>query len=83
MNFGTKRRKIDLVFLEQALKYSNTVISIHKSNSRTRKLIKKIGNKYGKEMIIFATVEFSIYPSLKFHRKKEYFVCIDIIRLGN
>jgi putative methylase len=81
--FGTKRRKIDFIFLEQALKYSNTVISIHKSNSRTRKLIEKLGSENGKEMIIIATVEFPIYPSFKFHRKKEHFVCIDIIRLGN
>jgi putative methylase len=80
--FGTKRRKLDIVFLKQALKYSQTVLSIHKSNSRTRGLIKNLGNQYNKELTILATVEFSLPPSLQFHRKREYFICVDVIRLG-
>ncbi|MFX0085475.1 MAG: METTL5 family protein [Candidatus Hodarchaeota archaeon] len=80
--FGTKRRKLDIVFLKQALKYSQTVLSIHKSNSRTRELIKKLGSQYNKELTILATVEFSLPPSLHFHRKRDYFIRVDVIRLG-
>lgn len=80
--FGTKRRKLDLVFLKQALNFAQTVLSIHKSNSRTRKIIRNLGSQYDKDLKILATVEFPLVPSLKFHRKKSHYVCVDIVRLG-
>jgi len=79
--FGTKRRRIDLVFLKQALKYSQIVISLHKSNESTRKLIKQLGQTHNKKMDKLATVSFPIFPHMKFHRKNKHFVSIDIIRL--
>jgi predicted RNA methylase len=79
--FGTKRRNIDMVFLKKALEYSKTVITIHKSNPTTQRLIKRLGARYDKTFTILATIVFSLPPSIWFHRKKEHLVTIDLIRL--
>jgi predicted RNA methylase len=80
--FGTKRRKIDMVFLRQALKFSKVIISIHKSNPKTRKLIKNLGNENGKNTSILATIEFPMFTSLKFHRKPKHSVRADLFRIA-
>jgi putative methylase len=80
--FGTKRRKLDLVFLRQALTFSQTVISIHKSNPKTKKLITRLGKQYGKNLRILATISFPVFPSFHFHHKNKHFVQVDLIRLG-
>ncbi|MFX0185754.1 MAG: METTL5 family protein [Candidatus Hodarchaeota archaeon] len=80
--FGTKRRKLDLVFLKQALTFSQTVISIHKSNPATKKLITKLGKQYRRQLRIIATVIFPVFPSFPFHHKNKHFVQVDLIRLA-
>jgi putative methylase len=79
--FGTKRRGIDIVFLEKALNFSEKVISIHKSNRESRNLIDKISRNYNKSCEILATLEFPIPPIFSFHRKKSHLVCVDIYRI--
>jgi putative methylase len=80
--FGTKRRKIDMIFLKQALTFSQTIISIHKSNLKTRQLITRLGKEYGKNMKLLATINFPIYPSFQFHHKNKHYVQVDLIRLN-
>ncbi|UCG00560.1 MAG: methyltransferase [Candidatus Heimdallarchaeota archaeon] len=80
--FGTKRPKIDMVFLKHALKFSKVIISIHKSNPRTRRLIKDLGKKHRKNTIILATIDFPLSASLRFHRKHEHFVRVDLLRIA-
>ncbi|MHA2202119.1 MAG: METTL5 family protein [Candidatus Hodarchaeales archaeon] len=80
--FGTKRQKIDMVFLKQALKFSKVIISIHKTNPKTRILIRNLGREHGKNVIILATVEFPIFTSLKFHRKHKHNVRVDLLRIA-
>lgn len=80
--FGTKRRKIDLVFLKQALKYSQTIISVHKSNPETQKIITQLGEQNGKKLEILATVNFPQFPSFQFHRKYKHNVCVDLLRIA-
>lgn len=80
--FGTKRKGIDIVFLEKALTFSNKVISIHKSNRDTRKLIDRISRNYNKSCEILATLEFPIPPLFVFHKKKSHYVCVDIYRIS-
>ncbi len=78
--FGTKRRGIDMVFLKKALNLSPCIISIHKSNFQTRKLITKISKSYEKKCEIITTVEFYIPPTFHFHRKRRHGVCVDVFR---
>jgi putative methylase len=79
--FGTRRRGIDIVFLEKALNFSEKVISIHKSNPESRSLINKISQNYNKSCEILATLEFPIPPIFLFHQKKSHFVCVDIYKI--
>ncbi|UCE13784.1 MAG: methyltransferase [Candidatus Heimdallarchaeota archaeon] len=79
--FGTKRRKIDFVFLKQALRYSQTVISIHKSNPKSWNLINSLGSQHGKKVKILATVTYPLFPSFPFHTKKRHLINVDIIRI--
>ena len=79
--FGTKRRGIDIVFLEKALIFSEKVISIHKSNQESRSLINRISRNYNKSCEILATLEFPIPPLFLFHRKKTHFVGVDIYKI--
>ncbi|MFX0013619.1 MAG: METTL5 family protein [Promethearchaeota archaeon] len=80
--FGTKRKGIDIVFLEKALIFSKKVISIHKSNRESRKLIKRVSQKYDKSCEILATLEFPIPPLFVFHKKKSHYVCVDVYRIS-
>lgn len=80
--FGTKRRKLDIVFLKQALRHSNKVISIHKTNSQSRNLIKHTGEKFNKRVNLIATISFPLLPSFSFHRKPKHFVCVDLLRFS-
>lgn len=79
--FGTKRRKLDMVFLRQASKFSQIVISIHKSNPRTWNLINDLAIQRGKKATRLATVTYPLFPSFHFHRRKKHFISIDIIRI--
>ncbi len=79
--FGTKRRKLDLVFLKQALKYSQTIISVHKSNPETQKIITQLGKQNEKKVEILATINFPQFPSFHFHRKYKHYVCVDLLRI--
>jgi putative methylase len=80
--FGTKRRGIDIVFLEKALIFSKKVISIHKSNRKSRKLIERISQNHNKSCEILATLEIPIPPLFLFHRKKNHFVCVDVYKIS-
>jgi putative methylase len=80
--FGTKRRGLDLLFLRQALIYSQTIISLHKSNVKTRQLISNLGMQYEKKTEILATIDLPLAPSYRFHRKKQHLVCVDVIRMA-
>ncbi|MFX1285422.1 MAG: METTL5 family protein [Promethearchaeota archaeon] len=80
--FGTKRRGIDVVFLEKALVFSKKVISIHKSNQESRKLINRISRSYNKSCEILATLEFPIPPLFRFHKKKSHYVRVDVYRIN-
>ncbi|MHA2223918.1 MAG: METTL5 family protein [Candidatus Hodarchaeales archaeon] len=78
--FGTKRRKLDLVFLKQALKYSKSVISIHKSNPDTRTLVKQLGKQFGKKVQVLASILFPQDPIFHFHFKARHLVRVDLFR---
>jgi len=80
--FGTKRRGIDIVFLEKALIFSKKVISIHKSNRESRRLIDRISRNYNKSCEILATLEFPIPPLYVFHKKKSHYVYVDVYRIS-
>ncbi|UCG90634.1 MAG: methyltransferase [Candidatus Heimdallarchaeota archaeon] len=80
--FGTRRRGIDIVFLEKALIFSKKVISIHKSNQESRKLIDRISRNYNKSCEILMTLEFPILPLYAFHKKKRHYVCVDVYRIS-
>ncbi len=80
--FGTKRRGIDIVFLEKALIFSKKVISIHKSNRESRRLIDRISRNYNKSCEILATLEFPIPPLYVFHKKKSHYVDVDVYRIS-
>ncbi len=79
--FGTKRRKIDFIFLIKAMTFASTIISIHKSNFRTRKRIFQMGGNNNMDVSIVSTVEFSLLPSMIFHHKEKHIVRIDIFRI--
>ncbi|MFX0122312.1 MAG: METTL5 family protein [Candidatus Hodarchaeota archaeon] len=80
--FGTKRRKIDMVFLKQALKFSKVIISIHKSNPKTRMVINNLAREHKKKAIIMATVDFPQFASLRFHRKHKHIIRVDLLRIA-
>ncbi|MFX1515015.1 MAG: METTL5 family protein [Promethearchaeota archaeon] len=80
--FGTKRRGIDIVFLEKALIFSKKIITIHKSNQESRRLINRTSQQYNKFCEILATLEFPIPPLFTFHKKLTHYVCVDIYRIS-
>ena len=79
--FGTKRRKIDFLFLEKAMTFASTIISIHKSNLETRKRIFQMGKNNNMDVMIMSTIEFSLPRSMIFHRKERHIVKIDIFKI--
>ena len=78
--FGTQRRGIDQVFLKKALEFSDTVLSIHKSNQESRKIWKRNASLYSKEMEVLATIDFPLEKTFFFHRDEKRDVKIDLIR---
>lgn len=80
--FGTKRRGIDQVFLKKALKFSNVVLSVHKSSKSSRRLWKDIATSFNKKVKILATFEFSIKRTFLFHTQNEYSVEVDLLRFS-
>ena len=80
--FGTKRKGIDIVFLKKALIFSKKVITIHKSNQESRRLINRTSSNYNKSCEILATLEFPIPPLFMFHKKKNHYVCVDVYKIN-
>ncbi|PWI49150.1 hypothetical protein CEE45_03140 [Candidatus Heimdallarchaeota archaeon B3_Heim] len=81
--FGTQRRGIDQVFLRKSLSYSEVVISLHKTSTKSRNLWKRIASSYNKRSTILATIEFSVLRTFKFHRHDQHNVKVDLIRFSN
>ena len=79
--FGTQRRSIDQVFLRKALKFSEVVLSIHKSNAESRRVWKRIATLHSKQMEVLATIDFSLDKTFFFHRNEKHDVKIDLIRI--
>jgi len=79
--FGTQRRRIDQVFLRKALKFSETVLSIHKSNAESRKVWERIATLHAKKIEVLATFDFSLNKTFFFHRNEKHGVKIDLIRI--
>jgi len=80
--FGTQRRRIDQVFLRKALKFSEIVLSIHKSNTESRRVWEKIAILHSKKIEILATIDFSLDKTFFFHRNEKHRVKIDLIRIS-
>ncbi len=79
--FGTQRRQIDQVFLRKALKFSEIVLSIHKSNAESRRIWERIAESHSKKIEILATIDFSLDKTFFFHRNDKHEVKIDLIRI--
>ena len=79
--FGTQRRRIDQVFLRKALKFSEIVLSIHKSNAESRRVWKRIATLHSKEIEVLATIDFPLDKTFFFHRNEKHEVKIDLIRI--
>jgi predicted RNA methylase len=80
--FGTRRRGIDQVFLKKALAFSQVVLSIHKTSSKSREIWNRLAEIYLKKAEVLATFEFPILKTFQFHRKEQHYVMIDLIRIG-
>ena len=80
--FGTKRRGIDQVFLKKALKFSNVVLSVHKSSNSSRRLWKDIATSFNKKFQILATFGFSIKRTFLFQTRDRHSVEVDLLRFS-
>lgn len=80
--FGTKRRGIDMVFVEKAFSFSKCVISMHKSNLKSKKLINILAKENSFSMEVIATVEFQLPKTAAFHKKNIHKVLIDIYKFS-
>lgn len=85
--FGTKHQeKADTMFVEKGLRLTNVVYSIHKSSTRlylTRTVPKLLKEKYGWDVVADVMLEdlgFKIPRTLKFHKLKEQYVQVDLIK---
>ncbi|KAG9391192.1 Methyltransferase small domain [Carpediemonas membranifera] len=77
--FGTKRKGIDVVFLEQACKIGPVVYSLHKM-STDEFLVRKVVS-WGCKATVAAHVSFDIPAMYKFHKKGKVAVEVSLIRI--
>jgi len=77
--FGTKIKGIDIIFLEQAFKYtSGAVYSLHKSS--TRKFVLQQAAKHGVAGEVLAELRWDIPKMYSFHKKQSVDIEVDFIR---
>ena len=74
--FGVQKRKADKVFLEQAMKFSDVIYSIHKIESKT--FIQKLATEHHFFVQEILERDFLIKKTYSFHKKKTYPVPIGI-----
>ena len=80
--FGVWRKGSDMIFLVTSMECADVVYSIHKSNEKTRRLVKKLASGAG-----FAVSWISkgralrLKPTMPFHRLREHRVAVDLYRL--
>jgi putative methylase len=77
--FGTRRAHADTHFLEVALGLADVTYSIHKSS--TRSYITQWLSHRGTDSEIVMSSKMEIPHQFSFHRKKRYFVDIDVHRI--
>jgi putative methylase len=73
--FGTKYRHMDRKFLEKAFEVSNKIFSLHKSGNF--KFFLNLAKKYGFKLKLVDAFELMLKQTMKFHRKRKYYVSVD------
>eukprot|EP01127_Copromyxa_protea_P004409 TRINITY_DN14273_c0_g1_i1.p1 TRINITY_DN14273_c0_g1~~TRINITY_DN14273_c0_g1_i1.p1 ORF type:complete len:232 (+),score=53.45 TRINITY_DN14273_c0_g1_i1:29-697(+) len=77
--FGTKKKGIDMVFLQKAIEISHgTVYSLHKTSTRAHVL--KKGSQLGAECKVVAEMRFDIPNMYRCHKEKSVDVAVDLIQ---
>lgn len=79
--FGTRKRGVDLRFLQKALEIGSVVYSLHKSGIKNRELIKDFIDKHGGRVTGIFQNKFMLPRTLNFHKRKEYAVKVDLYRI--
>ncbi len=79
--FGTKIKHSDKLFLEKALDLGKVTYSIHKSTEKVRQFINKYVKELGGKITETISCDFNIPNTYEFHKKRSYYVKIDIYRI--
>jgi hypothetical protein len=79
--FGTKRKGVDMVFLQKAIEMCGTsVYSLHKTSTRNH--ILKKATQWGVEAKVIAELKFDIPQMYKFHKRRSVDVAVDLFRFA-
>jgi len=76
--FGTKKKGIDILFLQKALQISKVVYSLHKTS--TRQFVLKKAKEWGAIGKVVAELRYDIPQMYKFHKKESLDIQVDFIR---
>lgn len=77
--FGTKRKGIDMEFLQMALHLANTAVySLHKTSTRDYVLGK--AEQWGAKGEVLAELRYDLPASYRFHKKQSVDIEVDFIR---
>ncbi|KAK3913513.1 rRNA N6-adenosine-methyltransferase METTL5 [Frankliniella fusca] len=79
--FGTKRKGIDMEFLQMALHMASTAVySLHKTSTRDHVLSK--AEKWGAKGEVLAELRYDLPASYRFHKKQSVDIEVDFIRFS-
>ncbi|KAJ1524197.1 hypothetical protein ONE63_010718 [Megalurothrips usitatus] len=79
--FGTKRKGIDMEFLQMALHLAKTAVySLHKTSTRDHVLAK--AEKWGAKGQVLAELRYDLPASYRFHKKQSVDIEVDFIRFS-
>lgn len=79
--FGTKRKGIDMEFLQIAFQLANTAVySLHKSSTREHVLAK--AEKWGAKGEVLAELRYDLPASYRFHKKQTVDIEVDFFRFS-
>ena len=77
--FGTKRKHSDVKFLEDGLRLSKIVYSIHKS--ATHSFVSRWLRDHGAKFKIVMASQMAISHQFPFHKKRRYPVSVEVLRI--
>lgn len=79
--FGVHNKGIDLLFLKQALKFSDVIYSIHLANDQSRQYLTKQLEKLGAKITARATLYLILKGTYKFHKQNQKKIQTDVYRI--